>query len=341
VSDLALCRTGPLAGLADAATDLGFDVGVVAERIGAPHEAFRDTDVRLPIPLLLESFACAADLTGRSDIALLAARRITLDHIGVLGESMREQVSLLAAAEMLRKHFNLDSPAIGVTATVAAGRLEIQLFARHSTGLNLGHLPPLGAELGVGALFRLMDELSIPPLQPVSVSFVHDRQAELDSYRRLFGVDPMFNQETNGFTLELADAARTRPGSNIESAGRAALLLDQLATLRGTLPTMRELLHDTLFASLPHEFLDLGDAANLLGMSRRTLNRRLADEGVTFQQVARDVRKRAAASFLQYSSKTLLEISNLLGFAEQSGFSRWFRHSFGYPPSEHRRWTLS
>lgn len=337
--DRALCRTGPLAGLADAASDIGFDIGVVAERLGAPQEAFRNPDIRLPVPLMLASFDLAAEATGHSDIALLAARRITLDHIGVVGEGMREQVSLLAAAEMLRKHFNLDSPAIGVTCTVSAGRLEIQLFARHSTGLNLGHLPPLGAELGVGALFRLMEDLAPAALQPVSVSFVHARQTELDAYRRLFGVEPMFNQETNGFVLKLTDATRTRPGSNFASAGRAALLLDQLAASRQTMPTMRELVHDTLFSSLPHEFLDLGDAANLLGMSRRTLNRRLADEGVTFQQVAQDVRKRAAASFLEYSSKNLLEISNLLGFAEQSGFSRWFRHSFGYTPSEHRRWA--
>jgi AraC-like DNA-binding protein len=336
VTDKSLCRAGPMAGLAEAAAGIGFDVGILTERVGTPYEAFRDPDVRLPVPMMLESLACAAHATGHTDIALLAARQIRIAHMGVLGQGIKEQVSLLAAAEMMRKHFNLDSPAIGVTCTVSADRLEVQVFARHSTGLRLGHLPPLGAELGVAALFRLLAELSPAPLQPLGVSFVHERHTELDSYRRVFGIEPMFNQESNSFTLALADITRTRPGSNIVSAGRAALQLEQIALARAIAPTVRERLHDTLFASLPHAFLDLGEAANQLGVSRRTLNRHLALEGATFQDVAQDVRKRAAASFLEYSSKSLLEISNLLGFAEQSGFSRWFRNAFGYTPSEHR-----
>jgi AraC-like DNA-binding protein len=69
----------------------------------------------------------------------------------------------------------------------------------------------------------------------------------------------------------------------------------------------------------------------------RNLHRKLQKEQTSFKVLLTDVRRELARQYIQDRSKTLTEISYLLGFSEVSSFSRAYKGWTGHPPSEARQ----
>ena len=77
--------------------------------------------------------------------------------------------------------------------------------------------------------------------------------------------------------------------------------------------------------------------ADGLYMTPRNMHRKLQKEDTSFKLLLTDMRKELAQQYIQDRSKTLTEISYLLGFSEVSSFSRAFKGWTGHPPSEARQ----
>jgi AraC-like DNA-binding protein len=80
----------------------------------------------------------------------------------------------------------------------------------------------------------------------------------------------------------------------------------------------------------------LESVARELGMSERSLQRRLRDVGYTFNALADEVREATARLYLEQPDIALAEIGYLLGFAEQSTFTRAFKRWTGITPKQAR-----
>ena len=78
-------------------------------------------------------------------------------------------------------------------------------------------------------------------------------------------------------------------------------------------------------------------AAERLGLSRRTLERRLAEERTSFHALLDDVRSELARGQLTGSRRSNSEIADLLGFASSAAFTAWFAQRHGLPPQAWRR----
>ena len=77
--------------------------------------------------------------------------------------------------------------------------------------------------------------------------------------------------------------------------------------------------------------------ARSLGLDRRTLQRHLAQEGTSFDEVLHATRARVVQRHLGSGHRTFTEVADLLGFTAASAFSRWFAQQFGVSPREWRR----
>ena len=80
----------------------------------------------------------------------------------------------------------------------------------------------------------------------------------------------------------------------------------------------------------------LADVASVLGMSARTLQRRLADHGYTFQALVDEARQQMAEKFLADTRYSIAEVAFLTGFSEQSAFTRAFKRWAGQTPGSFR-----
>jgi AraC-like DNA-binding protein len=87
---------------------------------------------------------------------------------------------------------------------------------------------------------------------------------------------------------------------------------------------------------LPLGRSSLEDVARHLGLGPRLLQQRLAAEGRSFSAVMHGTRARLAEHYLSVDRFSLTEVSQLLGFAAPSAFTRWFRQQFGTSPTRWR-----
>jgi AraC-like DNA-binding protein len=99
---------------------------------------------------------------------------------------------------------------------------------------------------------------------------------------------------------------------------------------------LRSKVHKRLAESLPAGELKREDIASCLGVSVRSLNRRLAREGSSFAQILSDVRRELAEMHLKHGNMTHSEISYALGFGDPSNFYRSCKRWFGCTPGKLR-----
>jgi AraC-like DNA-binding protein len=74
-----------------------------------------------------------------------------------------------------------------------------------------------------------------------------------------------------------------------------------------------------------------------MGVTRRTLTRRLAEHGTSFTKLLDEVRREAATYYVITSDHTLVDIAFLVGFSESSAFVRAFKRWHGVAPMAYRR----
>lgn len=96
-----------------------------------------------------------------------------------------------------------------------------------------------------------------------------------------------------------------------------------------------------LFDDDPFREWSLGEAGRALGLSSRSLQRRLAEAGAGYAGIQRDARVKRAARAMLAGPATLAEIGYAAGFADQAHFTREFRRVTGMRPAEWRRVALA
>jgi len=106
-------------------------------------------------------------------------------------------------------------------------------------------------------------------------------------------------------------------------------------------PDLSELLTLILEAYLPEQHPSISLAAEIAGTSVRTLQRRLADLGTTYEQIIEGIRCKMALRLIEEESLSYNELAHLLGYSEHSAFSRAFSRWTGMAPKEYRFNRLS
>ena len=123
-------------------------------------------------------------------------------------------------------------------------------------------------------------------------------------------------------------------GNRFGAHANERVIGDYLAELRGIGVAVR--VRSRLIDELPSGGVNEIQVAAALHMSRRTLQRKLRDAGMSYARELDGVRRELAERFIRDRSLTLSEITYLLGFAEISSYSRSFKRWTGMAPSAYR-----
>ena len=167
--------------------------------------------------------------------------------------------------------------------------------------------------------------------------FAHARPNDIEPLVRFFGTEELaFGNESSGFTL-------ARSVADLPMQSRDPRLFATAQDLAER--SLRELLHSSSVASrvesdlrtAPPASADMPLVARRLGMSARTLQRRLEEEGVRFSELLDRVREERAKTWLLDRSLSLTDVASRLGFADIATFSRAFKRWTGKPPGTWRR----
>ena len=173
--------------------------------------------------------------------------------------------------------------------------------------------------------------------RPSSLSFEHGPSRSIQGWNERLDTPCSFEAGINALAFPAACLARPMPAPDpaawcrqTGSLGRA--LADRNGSRRTT-----ERVASAVFSALGRKAVDLGDIARELGLSRRTLHRRLEAEGTRYSDILNDCRLRLAQQRLSRSEAPLGQIAMDLGYSDQTAFTRAFRQHCGVTPGAYRR----
>ena len=180
----------------------------------------------------------------------------------------------------------------------------------------------------------LMTELLGVPLKPSAVLLRHQPQAPASVYQRYFGCPALFGQDHNALAISLRDMQRpcVRHDPMLHSIVKFYLEAHANPDEKLGFEVGRQI--QTL---LPKYRCTLEQIALILGLHPRTLQRRLANDGIDFEEQVDEIRRRRTEQLLGQSDLTVGQIAHELGYRRATSFCRAHQRWFGMPPLEHRR----
>ena len=318
-------RVGGYAALPSLMRQLGVDVAAALDAAGLARDALDVAEARIPYAALGRLLLAAADRSGCAHVGLLAGRMLQLSDLGRVGAIVRSCGTVGEALRSLVAHQHRDSE--GAIAFLVEGGATTEL------GYAIYHPHVCGTEhvydAALAAMINYLRELCGASWAPSEVLVPHARRGDVPSYRVLLRSNPRFNAEVCAIRFPS------------RWMGRAIELDDALAPFAALEPHATPDVLQQVFRALRRLLLEGrtsgDDVAAVLGMNRRTLNRRLEARGTTFQVVLDEMRFGLARQLLSTSDIALDDVAANLGYSGMSPFSRTFHRWSGTAPGRWRR----
>jgi AraC-like DNA-binding protein len=247
--------------------------------------------------------------------------------------AFRSSPSLAAGLERLARYGRALSDRV-------AARMEAQgeglLLLVRDTGSTALH--PARAEFALAVALKFARESAGQDITPLQVCFGHPAPPDASEHRRFFRVPVRFAANANSMILSALDAARPLRGADDALALVVRRRLDKVLAERdvhasGSLSgRVRRLIVEHLGETL----LTPETVARSLAVGRRTLSRRLAEEGTSFRKLLDDAREEFACALLQDRTLSIGDIAFFLQYSEPAAFHRSFRRWTGQTPQTFR-----
>jgi AraC-like DNA-binding protein len=311
---------------------LGLDGDELLAEVGLERAILADPDRRIPATAADGLWQAAMVRSRDPDLALHAAERLEFGAYRVIDHLAAHAPTLGRSFERIAAYFGLVDPRAKIEIGVHDGLCSIGLAAA-APGMKVP-LPAL--EYTFAALYlRTRAGLGID-YRPARIDFAAARPSATTEHERVFGCPLRFDAEHSLLLIhrEDWDRAPTRSDASLfEVLDQHAALL--LAALPPTSPLLAEL-RQAISTELRDGEASLARVGKRLGMSGRTLQRRLDEQQLDFRAVVDEVAGELAKAYLHDRALGLGEVAFLLGFADQSAFTRAFKRWTGVTPGRWR-----
>ena len=310
----------------------GVPVVPLLRRVGLTPEVVADPEERLSVRSQITLLDEAAIALKDDCIGFTMAGDFDLREIGLLYYVMASSQTLGEALKRLARYSKVTNEAL-VFGYREGNRLLVNLsysgISRHSERHQI--------EFCMFAVLRICRVLTGQQLVPQHFWISHHRSGTNSEMARFVGTAVEFGATTDEFALNTN--ARELPLIHADPYLNNLLLKYCEAALtdrRGDVSQLRTRVENAISSLLPHGRVVVGDVARSLGMSKRTLARKLSDEGLNFTEVLQQLRRDLAVRYLDDRKLHISKIAWLLGFNEVSAFTHTCRRWTGKTPSQTR-----
>jgi AraC-like DNA-binding protein len=314
----ALMRSASLAHYADLATSVGLEPHAMLAAVDLPRSCVDNPELRIPAAAVMRLMELSAELSGEEAFGLRLSVTRRLSSFGIVGMLARDEPTLRQTLDTLTRYLYLHNESLTTQIHESGGVVVIEQML----------LPNLGAgrqsvELALGALYHTLCLALGKDWQPLGVSFMHPAPASLSWHRSIIGSNLRFSQDYNGIVLSSADMDAPLHSADPSMRQQVRKLVHE--DLSGHALTFRDEVAHLIMALLPTGRCSADQVAKYLGVTRRTVHRRLSGDGTGFAQLLDDIRLELAERLLGYGDRKLTDMAPLLGFSSLSAFSRWRR----------------
>lgn len=287
----------------------------------------------VPVPQFVLMLEQLAEYLQEPTIALCIAQCINTANLGILGYLLHACANMGEALLRLHRYGKWISNNMEYMQIMQQGN-QIELrWPKPKLAEGIMH------ELGMAVIQQFSVQLVGRPLNIHHVHFVHALRGapeNLKIYEQFFGCPVLFEQPYSAFSFPASTLSMP-----IEKSDKALLdiLQQQAEQALNSMPATDIFLQQAQRKLI--ELCQLGEPtltqlARQLHLSTRTLQRRLRQQEVSFQQVLDEVRQQLCTQYL-HQHVPLSDIAQLLGYSDQSAFTRAYKRWTGSTPFEQRR----
>ena len=270
-------------------------------------------------------------LEKRPALALRIAEGISARHFGVVGYTALACGTLAEAMQRLERYHTSVYDANPATITATDEGVVIEW------GVERGRPGALVDETAIASVVQLARDMTGRYWPVMSVSFVNPAPESTQPYEDFFGGQVVFGSPVTRLVFAHAYLAlplrKSDPSLLSLLDQQAEALLQQVAAVPAIVDAWRK----TLVPLIREGKTSLAALAQAHHTSPRSLQRRLSEQGTSFQQLLDNTRQHLAEGHLRDAKLDLAEIALLLGYSEQSAFTRAFRAWTGLAPAQWRR----
>jgi len=310
----------------------GIDGRTIAADAGLDVQRLDDGEARWPAAAAARFWRRAAAATADPAIGLFASRFATYTTFHALAGAVLASATLREAFGRVVRYGRVigDAAVMRLDARRDGVRLSMTVPAGAARPADEAIDATLALVLRVARLLRERRELA-----PLRVELERAAPSPSEPFARFFRAPIAFAARRNALDFAAADVDAPLPGGNAELARRVDEVLARSVT-RLDERRIAGRARACMVERLPDGEPSQAAVARALGLGARTLQRRLAQEGTTFQALLEATRAELARAYLA-EGWSVTETAFALGFSDASSFSRAFRRWTGAPPSQRLR----
>jgi len=294
-------------------------------------QAVANNNTRLSTDLVDAGFMHAMTLIADPAFGLRAAECWHPSDLQALGYAWLSSGSLSTALGRLQRYISI----VAGRATLDCAYSEEGVRITYDSGRGNTPLGYAMADFGLSLIVGMCRTNLRGPLPLCSVHLKRPSPSDRLPYERFFHCEVIFEAENDRFVLPRKVLDRQLPTANAEFVQFFDdILVSELTRLSGSDLVMR--CRRFLLENLSSGESSEDRLAEAMAMSRRTLQRKLVERGVSYRILLDRLRHDLAKRHLISRSTSLTEIAFLLGFSEQSAFARAFKRWQGISPSDFR-----
>jgi AraC-like DNA-binding protein len=311
----------------------GVDVEVLLRQAHLTPRQIKNKDIPLGVQNQIKFVDLVANATSDPLLGFHLAYSYDLREIGLLYYVIASAETLLGSLLRVARYSDVANE--GVDLEVKKGdllrvRLHYSGVARHSDVHQI--------EFWMASVLRICRKVIGTNLKPIEVRIAHNRRKQIPEIEKLLrcavktGADVdeiVFSRESAEYPIVTAD-----PYLNQMCARLCEETLARLGKKKTS--TLKVKVENAIAVLLPHGEMHFDAVATELGMSGRTLARKLALEGHSFSRILDDLRLALARRYLAESDMSISEIAWLLGYSEVANFTHAFHRWTGTNPRSER-----
>ena len=334
-SSLPWMRSGAMNAIISFLRDAGIEpidvVGVEGIKVAEASDPYR----KVELATVLKAFKEAAKVTSRDDIGLELGITQGLEGWGpffflftnapTVGEALKDLCRYGAVLQSQARFQWID--------TKEAFGIEYNSNHPELDGWELDN------EITVALIMNIVNRLTGDKVTPKRIMFEHQPLSKLATYKHWLGSTPQFAARCNAVIYPRALVQR------LESAN-PELYKVMKRHMRDLIETeiqenqLHHIVRNNISRGLAQGTATLEHIAAEIGMEQRTLQRRLKEEGTSFQALLDEIRLSRAKYYLEKTRLSITDIALEIGYAEASVFVRAFKRLTGLSPNRYRRAEL-
>lgn len=322
---------GTLLNLPEVLSELGFDGWAFMQDFALQPDSFIKPLCPVPIAFCGELLQRAVAFTGCDELPMLLGAKAKMANLGPLRFLIASTGTVRDGVNALSRFRRIWFSGFQIVLLEERGMasMSIDFF-----GNFLGHQQIRTTYLT--AMVRHLDMILGTRLPIVQIHLSRSAPADVTPYRRHFGLTPAFAQVRDAvfFDAALLDQKRTP----VQDPDFNLFLRKQLSAMELTLgSSFAEQVGELIETLLMSGTCSVEKVAQVLGISRLTLYRRLQGQGTTFESLLDRRRRSLAEEMLQRNTIAIAEVAAALGYSAQSNFTRAFQRWTGVSPRAWRQ----